>query len=209
MQLRRAARRAGDDRGITLIEMLIVIVLLGIIVAPLSGAMISYFKNTDKTTNRLAESNDVETASAYFAQDVASLGHRSGAPAFALMPSVESGITGAGGAYPCGTSTVPMAVRLVWDEPNGAATKVVRVAYFVQANRLHRIKCVDGATVLSDAVLARNVASVGVVQCASPGSTSCTTPVPETVTLILQVKAAGTSDTPIAVTLTGQRRQTT
>lgn len=207
------ARR--DDRGVTLIELLVAVAILGIISVPLGNALISFFQHTDETTNRLSESHDAQIASAYFAQDVASIGRRDWTAApFPLAQSVEVNAPTAGGLFPCGTVGTPnAAVRLLWDDPSAAQTPpVVRVAYVVETvsgeQQLHRIKCVGNSTPVSDLLLVHNLSSLDAVQC----STSCTgtsgTPVPAAVTLTVHIQVSGTADPVLTVTLTGQRRQT-
>jgi prepilin-type N-terminal cleavage/methylation domain-containing protein len=74
--MRLTPRGRRPDDGVSLIELLVAIVLLGVIAVPLGNAVISFFRNTNATTNRLAESHDSQISSAYFAQDVQSIGVR-------------------------------------------------------------------------------------------------------------------------------------
>jgi prepilin-type N-terminal cleavage/methylation domain-containing protein len=210
MHLRR------DDRGVTLIEVLVAIVILGIIIVPLGNALISFSRNTDDTTRRLSESHDVQIMAAYFAQDVQSVGVREAAAPYKLKQSIEPGASGTSGPYPCGTaSTPPALVRFAWDDPtNASATRVVRVSYVVQTvgteNQLHRITCLNPpATPTSDIVLAHNVstATPPFLTCFNPSS--CTSAlVPQSVTLTVTIKNPSSSGSPITLILTGQRRQT-
>ncbi len=213
---RRLAVRLGaaaDDRGLTLIELLAVIAILGIIVAPLSAALISYFQHTDETTERLSLSHDVQISSAYFAQDVQSMGKRDwDTDGF---PFVQSVYAGAGSPYPCGPAGTPApVVQLVWDDPaTGKNGKVWRVSYYLKSvggglSELHRIICPGTSTTASDVVMAHNVDS------AKPPALNCSggcfggTP-PMTVTLVLHLRPKNsTVNDPLTVTLTGQRRTT-
>jgi prepilin-type N-terminal cleavage/methylation domain-containing protein len=204
-------RLRADDQGMTLIELLMVIVILGIIVVPLGDAMIMFFRQTGNTTHRLSESHDAQIADAYFAQDVASIGrHDWTAAPFPLAQSIEVNVGATQGLDPCGTAATPAAVvRLLWDDPSAAQTPAVyRVSYVVETvggeQQLHRIECRGSSTAYSDLVLAHNLVSAS-VSC----STTCTSAtVPQTVTLTLQIRASGTTDPILTVTLTGQRRQT-
>jgi len=63
-----------DDRGFTLIEMMIAVVLLAVIIVPLATALVGFFQNTTAMNNRMSESHDVQIASAYWNQDVQSIG---------------------------------------------------------------------------------------------------------------------------------------
>jgi prepilin-type N-terminal cleavage/methylation domain-containing protein len=199
-----------DERGFTLIELLVTITILGVIAVPLGAALITFFRNTDETTDRFSESHDAQIAAAYFAQDVASLGRRDWTDApYPLAQSVEVNLPSGAGAFPCGNAGTTL-VRLLWDDPTAAKTPtVVRVAYVLQTvdgeQQLHRLRCVGDANPVVDLVLAHNVDSVSPVTCSS----SCTSAeVPQTVTLVVHLRAKGTSDPLLDITLTGQRRQT-
>jgi prepilin-type N-terminal cleavage/methylation domain-containing protein len=194
-----------DDRGITLTELLVAMVVLGLIMVPLGNAVIQLIRLTDDTSRRLSESHDMQTAAAYFASDVQSVGTRDwSAYPYPLRPSVEQNVAAAGGLYPCGAAGTPAAVvRLAWDDPAGAssAPDVVRVAYVVTTVgaelRLRRIQCVGSATPVSDIVLAHNLEPPGAVLGCVP---SCTAS-PATLTLTLKIRE-------LSVVLSGQRRQT-
>jgi prepilin-type N-terminal cleavage/methylation domain-containing protein len=215
----RSLRR--DDRGFTLIELLITISIMGIISLPLANVVIGYLHNTDATTARLAESHDIQISTAYFQQDVASIGVRSStyslvpAAPYPLLQSVETNVAPTAGIYPCGTSGLPnAAVRFAWDDYPSAAsgpTSQVRVSYIVETDasgqaQLHRLTCAGSAAILTDTILAHDLVSA-TASC----STTCTgtgTNVPLTVSLALVVhdpRSVGSA--PYTVTLTGQRRQ--
>jgi prepilin-type N-terminal cleavage/methylation domain-containing protein len=213
--------RRGAD-GFTLVELLIAIVILGIITVPLSNVVIGYFRNTDATTARLIESHDAQISSAYWAQDVASIGTRSTTSPFALNQSVETGVAYNAGLYQCGAAGTPSAiVRLAWDDSSGPGTTatLVRVAYVVRAapgqtqlTELHRLRCQGSAAVVSDVTLAHDldpstpltVACLGTsgVNCAAAGPD-----VPKSVTLTLTIKDPKSLGAAYVVKLTGQRRQ--
>jgi prepilin-type N-terminal cleavage/methylation domain-containing protein len=200
----------GDDRGLTLIELMLAVVLLGIIVVPLASALISFFHNTNATTNRLTESHDEQIAAAYFAQDVQSIGVRdwTGAP-FGLKTSVEQNVGPTAGLYPCGAASLPAAtLRFAWDDPIGdTSSQVVVVSYVVETvgghKELHRVRCAGGSTTpTSDIVLAHELLSVG-----TPTFTGSST-IPQSVSWTLNIRASSDSGAALVVTLYGQRRQT-
>ena len=212
-------RRWRDDQGLTLIELLIAIVIMGIIIAPLANGLISFFRDYNDTNRRLSESHDAQITAAYFAQDVSSIGvHDWADPNFAKKPSVEVNVGPMTGLSWCGPAGTPNAViRMAWDNPTTAAgpPEVIRVSYVVKTvsgggKELHRLECSGPAqnpTLLSDIVLAHNVDSVDAPQC-TPAPATCTPPfTPETVTLVLHLRAAGSTGPIFTVTLTGQRRQ--
>ena len=202
--------RRGAD-GFTLVELLVAIVILGIITVPLSNVVIGYFRNADATTARLIESHDVQIASAYWAQDVASIGMRSTTSPFALNQSVETG-----GRHqpvsPVRPARERAIVRLAWDDSSGpGVTTLVRVAYVVQTvsgqTELHRLRCEGSAAVVSDVTLAHDLdpSTPPALGC----STTCTASpaVPKSVTLTLTIKDPKNLGGAYVVTLTGQRRQ--
>jgi hypothetical protein len=99
-----------------------------------------------------------------------------------------------------------------WDVVTGpTTTSEVRVAYFVDTDQqLHRIECDNGSSaVATDQVLAHNVVDPPTVKCTPVALLGCgaLTP-PQTVTMTLTLQAPDSTDDPITVTLTGQRRQT-
>jgi prepilin-type N-terminal cleavage/methylation domain-containing protein len=207
----RSGAGAGD-RGLTLIELLVTISILGIIAVPLSGALISYFQHTDDTTERLSLSHDAQIASSYFAQDVQSLGtHSWDVDGFPLTRSV---FTDGTAPYPCGPATPKPILRMEWDDPSQLKGGAVwQVAYYLKPvdgglNELHRVVCTGMGSPGPDLVLAHNVSKVASLTCLMPTDCNTDTP-PQTVTLILELKPQkSTVSDSLTVTLTGQRRQT-
>jgi len=207
--------RARDDRGLTLVELLVTIAILGIIAVPLSAGLITYFQHTDETNQRLSLSHDSQIAAAYFAQDVAGLGMRDWTkPEFPLVQSVY---TNAGGPYPCGSGDQQV-VRFLRDDPTNdkASAGVLSVAYWVRTvggqKQLARVECF-GSTVKSDVVVAHNL-DPGIPQPVTlscmPITAPCTDPsVPQIVQLVLHLKSPSVNSTgSLDVTLIGQRRDT-
>jgi prepilin-type N-terminal cleavage/methylation domain-containing protein len=204
-------RRIRDDRGVTLIELLIVVSILGIIAVPLGLALMGFLRNSDETVGRLTESHDIQIAASYFAQDVASIGiHDWTRDGFPLKQSVALGTgTGVQACGPTGAG-ITQIVRFAWDDPTTAslAPQPVRVAYYVQTvggeRQLHRVTC--GTVAPADLVLSHNVSTT-----ADPSvvcSANCeAAAVPQTVTMTLRVKSPSTTGSDTSVTLTGQRRQ--
>lgn len=204
--------KKGED-GFTLVELLIVIVILGVITLPFGNVVLAYFHNTDATNARLIESHDAQISSAYWAQDVASIGTRSTTTPYLLNQSVW---TGASSLYSCPAPGTPI-VTLAWDEftPGGAAT-LVQVVYATQTvsgqAELHRVRCEGSAAKISDITIAHDLAASTppTIVCSGTSGTTCAAAgpgVPQSVTLGLTIKDPKDLGLAYVVTLTGQRRQ--
>lgn len=208
------AGRAGDERGLTLIELLVVIAILSIIAVPLGDALVNYFQHQNDTTDRLSVSHDSQMAAAYFARDVASMGRRDwGTSGFPQAPSLY---TSASGDVPCTMSGQTPVVRLVSDLPQQAqgSAGLRSVAYVLVpgANgllNLHRLMCGSASsTPTSDLVVASDVDPGNPPVLTCQGSACSDGSVPQSVKLVLHLKAPSNSNDSLIVTLYGQRRQT-
>ncbi len=204
------------DEGVTLIELIVAIAILGLIMLPLGNALISYLHNTDATIARLGQSHDAQISAAYFAQDVQSVGtHDTTTYPYPLKQSVETGVAYNGGLYPCGVAGTPDAlVRFAWDDyttPAAAAT-VVRAAYVVETvsgeRQLHRIVCSGSSAPTADVIIAHKLASTGPTVTCSSTCSGTGSAVPQTVNLVLTLTDPKSTDANYVFTLTGQRRQT-
>lgn len=206
-------RTCRFDSGYTLVEVIITTVIIGVITVPLANLVVSYFTSSTTTTGRLSESHDEQIAAAYFAQDVASVGTRSTTAPYAPTQSIWTSNFPAGSCGLGGGGTSLVLIR--WDDRSwnsGTQTQTTTVnsaGYYIRTvsgqKQLHRVYC-TGVTQKSDVTLAHtvNLAGTNTVTCSS----TCTaTPVPATVTLQLAIKDPSGRGQPYALTLTGQRRQ--
>lgn len=211
-------KRTERDRGVTLIELLIAIAILGVIIGPLAAAVIVYLRNTKATTDRMAESHDAQIASAYFVHDIQSAGVRDWTTKpYNPLQSIELGVPMNGGLYGCGSAATPVLVRFAWDDPAVGVPTVRSASYLVKEvngeRQLRRVTCPAAVgEEPPESVLAHNVdpAIAPAIVCtdaAGVGVACDTATPPATVTLTLVVRAPG-DDTPYTVTLAGQRRQT-
>jgi prepilin-type N-terminal cleavage/methylation domain-containing protein len=203
-----------SDAGFTVVELLVVIVILGVIAVPIANVVIGAIRNTDTTSARLAVSHDAQQSAAFFAQDVAAVGLRDYSGQIAngavpYSPSIQLGAAYNAGGQVCGTAATPVSlVRLLsddWDTTTPAATRrTAIVAYYLAGTELHRLRCLDSATPVSDAVVAHNVQpGTPAVTCSS----TCTgAAVPLWVKLTFTAVARNAD--PYPITLFGQRRQT-
>ena len=160
-----------DDGGFTLVELLISIVILGIIMTALVGAIVVGLKTTSATQDELTVSHDAQIASAYFAKDVQS--------------SVT--VTVAGATSLCGSST-GLVVSFGWPETSAAgAITYVTATYTLSPpsggqGLLTRSLCRGGASPVTNTVahfVQANTSPAGytlVCPTLSNPSQSCTSP---------------------------------
>lgn len=197
--------RPRSEAGFTLVELLLAVVILGIITLPLGDLVISAFKHTDATGDRLDLSHDAQLASSYFGRDVAAVGLRDyddvSTGALKFKPSVLLDSVYAG----CATA-VPATLVLLsdeWDTGTEPAERRTRaVAYYLTGAELRRKVC-PGAGASTDTALAHHVKTGSVAVTCSSACTAAA--VPERITLRLVSTKPSVGDYPI--TLDGQRRQ--
>jgi prepilin-type N-terminal cleavage/methylation domain-containing protein len=204
-----------DERGFTLIEVLITMTLMGVVSLGLADLVIDALRQMSATSDRLDLAQDAQLAATYFSRDVAAVGVRDyGAAAAGESLPFKSSVQ-LDAAYTteavCGPLPVA-ALRLLSDDWDISATPAVRrtaaVVYYLkpagEVSELHRARCVGPATTpSSDVLLAANVKPGSVtVTCSTP----CTAAqVPEAITLRLLMTRPSTGD--YEVVLSGLRRQ--
>jgi hypothetical protein len=169
--------------------------------------MLEYLQNSTDTRDRIADSHDIQIATAYFSQDVANLGVRdsSGNLQASLWTSATSPYcgSGAGGSLVVLLSWSAVNTTTVGGVTTETTSKVSSAAYVNESGELHRLFCDSGNTTTADTTLAHNFAGATVV---CDTTCSAVTP-PTTVTLNLTVAATGDRTAPDAVPLIGHRRQ--
>src|SRR5439155_9050701 len=131
---RRIMYGRRDETGFTLIELLISIVLLGIIIVPLTGAMINGLTTTTEAQNRLSQSRSPLFTSTYFADDAQS--------------ADPNGITVGGSSPACGSGT--NVVSFTWVETAGGTSTQYKSSYAINQSvnskpTLTRTACKNGA----------------------------------------------------------------
>ncbi|TQK70358.1 type II secretion system protein [Nocardioides sp. SLBN-35] len=210
----KLSRRARRDEGVTLIELVITVSIIGVVTVALTGVMLSYLRNTADTQARLTESHDVQFAAAYWQRDVSSIGVRAKDPdpatgIYVMNQSVFQGSDHACGSVPVDATAVG---TLAWSDYAAAANnstvepETVKVSYAWRGPvddvyELLRVRCgTDPSTVQ----IADSLAAPPVMSCV-PGCTGQ----PRVVTLDLDVRdpSGEHNDGDYSVTLTGERRQ--
>lgn len=146
-------RRRGGDSGLTLVELMISIVILGLVTSATVVALYSSLSSSNHITQRLRESNDAQIISAWLVRDAQAAGGTnptSGAVDSTLGVTLNSG----GGCATAGTPVVSF--RWVDRTATTADTKVS--AYSTDGTNLVRSQCVNGGAA-SVATLGQHVAS--------------------------------------------------
>lgn len=209
----------GED-GFTLVELVLAVAILGIISTSLIGIVMQYLKVTTSTSTRLSESTDQQFISAYWQQDVSSLGRRSFNPSDQNNPVPTSDSVWRGAPPPgnCGNGVGVPVVAFAWTEFDVGATdpdlawretphEVAYVSVLAGGNKfLKRVRCKGGVAGAPLTVARRIVGDIDVT-CAP----SCTPAgaLPRTVSMTFTVKdvSESTTDTGYTTTVTADRRQ--
>lgn len=96
-----------DDKGLTLIELLIAVVVLGIITGAITNAVIQGLKITNQATSLLSESHDTQLATAYFTADAEN------AEIVSRATNLE-----------CEPANASFVLRFEWTDPKDSALKI-------------------------------------------------------------------------------------
>jgi prepilin-type N-terminal cleavage/methylation domain-containing protein len=180
---------AGDD-GFTLVELLVAFVILGILIVPLAGSVITSLTAVDRAQQRTSDSSDAQVLGLYFSSDVQS-----------------SHVVGTASA--CGTPGATPVLRLSWVDPATAATQNVDYITMTGAHghvELHRIAC---GQVSGNVIVGRAVSGVVTTSCTdgAGAATTCDSNA-QTVGISFLDKGDAATDAPYAVVLSATRRET-
>ncbi|WBQ07094.1 PulJ/GspJ family protein [Kribbella sp. CA-293567] len=204
-----------DERGFTLLEVLITMTLMGVVSLALSDLVISALKQMSATSDRLDLSQDEQLGAVYFARDVASFGLRDYSAAISggslpFKSSLQLDAADDVGGTPCGPVPVS-ALRLLSDDWDLSVAPPVRrtavVAYYLKPGdgglELHRARCVGSSTPSSDVRLSENVKPGSVaVSCSTP-CTAVAAPLSVTLRYVATKPSSGDQE----IVLSGLRRQ--
>lgn len=184
-----------DERGFTLIEMLIASMVVVMVVGVIGTGLVVVFRTTEETTQRLAESPDLQIAAAYFGSDVQSAQTFSGS---------------------CGPASPAPLVTLSWTDPGtdpaagvGDTTRVVTYVATTVGNQkeLVRYSCIDGGTPASSTLVNYIQPTTSPTVACDPDCTS-----PATMSISMAICTADSSnaceDAPLSFELKATRRMT-
>ena len=149
-------RRLRDERGFTLVELLLSISILGIIMVPLGTGFFVAFRATTGTTETYAQSSDAQFVSIYFPPDVQSANQVTTSTSFCsgypnrkvLLTSTETD----------GTTTTTVRTTLYWVRNNAGSYELVRTVW-------NGNYCSGTPQTL---VVARSLTGTGAASCLSP-----------------------------------------
>ena len=153
-------RRRHDEAGMTLVEILIVIVIMGVITAAIGAVLIVSIQNTERTRTRMSQSRHSNLITTYLNPDVA---------------SAETAVADTGTLCSGGTNEL----QLQWTETrpfgNGLPPTVTNyVAAYRVVNSggeflLKRWYC-EGGTVVNEKTVARELSGAGAVSATVSGT---------------------------------------
>ncbi|MFA5890348.1 MAG: prepilin-type N-terminal cleavage/methylation domain-containing protein [Actinomycetota bacterium] len=151
------------DEGFTLVELVITMVILGIIGAAISTAIVVGLRTTDATQTRLAQSHDRQMTPAFFITDVQSSDDVS------LSDTTCSGV-------------IPV-VRFQWTDQGVVKVAAYAIVAAENERQLRRYYCEDSVVINTSSVVHNLSVSVNPVLVCTPACPGTSTPSKVTLTI--------------------------
>jgi prepilin-type N-terminal cleavage/methylation domain-containing protein len=166
-----------NEDGMTLVELVVATLILGIIILPLGSSVILGLGRTEQAAQRTTNTADQQVLASYFVNDVQS------AADVAVPPAAAA----------CGV-TDPLVVQFHWVDPVGTVDKTVVYSApttGTSAGEMVRVFC-DSTGVTRTATVIHALASVPSPKC---DGVTCTAATPTPQVVALQVASRGTTGT--------------
>ncbi len=211
-QLRSLVGRRGDE-GITIVELLVAFVLLGMITGLIATAFLQSVRTSSAASDRVVRSNDAQFIASFLVRDAASAGgfgadNAAVADQFGMGLSPGVKIATAAGGF-CGDAGAAPLVRFEWIERSAGGVSTRTVAnYGRSGDELIRRFCTQpvaaGSTASESGGAIGHYVSAASVTCVPVCGTGNVVPVPESVTLsITEIQNPDTEPTPFTFSVTG------
>lgn len=144
--MRPNRQNARTERGFSLVELIIVIVLLGLVTSALTASFITAMRGNDTAAQRIKETNDAQVIAGYLTRDAQAAGGSNPA-SNTIDPNIGVSLSDDAG---CTDATATLVLRLAWvDYPSNvdAAKKSRVVVYYYKSSQqqLVRRSCTNGA----------------------------------------------------------------
>jgi prepilin-type N-terminal cleavage/methylation domain-containing protein len=172
MKVSNASFRVADESGLTLIELLIGLTVLGLLFGPITSGFLLAFLETNATHQRVADSASAQLLSSFLLPDVQGSDE--------VSPTGD--FTGTGCAMPSLSGAASTVLSLYRDDPRGPETTVLYLDVTGEGGQheLHRAECThaSGTGQLESTMLVHNLHYPNgfVLTCDGSGCASRATP---------------------------------
>lgn len=180
--------RTRSDSGLTLVELLVCVAIVGLVVPALTAALVIGWRTTDETVSRLSDSRNRQITPSLFTRDVQS----------------ANSVDADGSVSTCLQGGDTLLVRFTWTETPATGATVTRVAAWAwtggTTKLVERRFCATGSSITSSVTTAHDVAAAPVPTCRTSGGTAAAC---GATTVVVDLSVTDPSGTFLA---TGRRR---
>jgi prepilin-type N-terminal cleavage/methylation domain-containing protein len=151
------SKPALSEDGVTLVELLISIVVIGIIMSTIAASLMFVLRTSNTASNRIDDSRGAQGLATYFTADAQSTAHTT-----PIVAGVDQGFDTAANIWGCGAILPPApsanVVSLAWVDGGGKSRRAYRYEQRSGDWVLVRYSCVNGGTPTQALVVARGLA---------------------------------------------------